>query len=198
MKETESNNSFNNLTDDELISLINNNEVEGAEALAIQRELKLRKRVDELNSKTKKLLSSKIRKPKLLGWEFFNFNTVKIIFLFVAITVGLKILTNNYRSSKPNNYLEYNGETLALLTDFKVKTNWYQGIDGATKSVINYTVSYKNSVKGKIYSNSITLKPIIENAKLVKLYNQLEIGKDSITIKYQTTTPRNSSLSYND
>lgn len=188
--------SLEKLSSIELSNLISNEEVSGNRALQVKREINLRQEIANNSSESLKKIPKKIWNPKLFGWELLDLKWLKIVLSITFIGIFINTCRSVFFTSKPDNYYQYDTVKSALLIDFKTKTIWTQGFDSGSESIINHKVSYKYSVAGQNYYNSIILQPISENAQFTAILRQLEIGKDSIDIRYISFMPNLSTLNF--
>lgn len=184
------------LSEEELIELIDSNSIQGEKILAAKRELALRKKIKKSGSSNQLNKKLKVFNPRLFGWELLNLRLVKILGAFLLIILLIVIYREKVLSPIPDNYKSYSENSKALLTDFKTNTVWHQGFDGGSESIINYEIEYKYSIGGKTYINSIKIQPTIRSSYVVNILNQLEPGLDSINIKYDMLDISKSTLNF--
>jgi len=183
------------LSDEEIESLLKSDDLNGAEKLAIEREIRYRKEAKRLHStKATTTRSRKIRRPILFGYEFLDFRSAKLILFLIIPLLIFVIYQSFFTSSKPDYYNLLDRKCNALLVDINTKTTFSQGFDGGVEHILWYEVSYVYKVEGVRYKNKMKLKPNVENINLVKRMRQKKLGQDSIKIIRASYKPMRSSL----
>jgi|SRR5690554_1771347 len=187
---------LSNLSTEELEKKINNNDFSGNEMLEAKRELRFRSELDESSIKNETYKHRTPKKPRLFGYELYNYKPILGVMLVVLPILLFMIYQDFIYSSKPSYYNELDKSHKAKLVNLKTNTITSQGFEGATESIRDYDISYRYNVNGVTYDNKITLPPNVENKNLIRTIRFKNSNNDSIDIRYNSYYPNESYLDY--
>lgn len=184
---------------EELKEMLSSQEFTGEDSLALKREIKLRKELEDIQIKesTAIKISKSLEEEKGLSWWLKILLVLKgetiTLWSIVIIAVAGSSIIMYYPSGKPDNYYQYTQEVLGKIEKVESVGGWAQGLDGAYLITHAYNVHYTYRVNNKVYVS----KELFENRFGINKHIQLMrdyIGREGFPIKYKSENPEASIL----